>query len=356
MTVKLHSMKISREHLGFLPDKREVFIYILENKNGISLKISNYGGTIHSMMVPDKSGSPADVLLGYSTWEEWIDNPAYFNCIVGRTCNRIGGARFSIDGEEYQVSANQDKFQLHGGFHGFQHKLWDARTLEQAGETGLELEYVSPDGEEGFPGNLRVRTIFTLNNQNEISIEFQASTDKATPVNLTHHAYFNLGGEGSGNIYSHELLICADTITTTDTNQLPTGELTAIAGTPFDFTAPRKIGEKINQLIKGYDDNYVLRNQANELALAAKVLHHESGRILEVYTTEPGLQLYTSNWFDGSILGKCGKPHLVHSAFCLETQHFPDSMNHPEFPDVILRPGEQFYSKTVWKFSNNHVD
>ena len=345
-------MKVSSKHFGFLPDKREALLFTLENENGVKVQLTNYGGTILSLIIPDKNGLPADVILGYPLWEDWIENPFYFNCIIGRTCNRIGGAKFTIDGEEYKVTANQTEFQLHGGFQGFHLKLWDATVFEHNNDAGIQLTYFSPDGEEGFPGNLNVKAIYTLNNDNEISIEFFAKTDKATPVSLTNHAYFNLSGEGSGLIYSNELMINADKYTLTDSNNIPTGELAPVAGTPFDFTQPNKIGERINQLYKGYDNNFVLRNQSQKLAIAAQVHDPETGRILEVFTTEPGVQLYTSNWFDGSRFGKCGKPHLNHSAFCLETQHFPDSMNRPEFPNVILRPGNEYYSKTIWKFSN----
>jgi len=344
-------MKVSVEHFGFTEDKREALLFTLVNDSGITLKITNYGGTVISLAVPDKTGEIADVVLGFPTWESWIENPAYFNCIVGRTCNRIRDAKFKLDGIEYLLSANAEKFQLHGGFHGFHHKLWDASTFERKHEIGIELEYLSVDGEEGFPGNLRAKAIYTLNNNNEISLKLSAVTDKATPVNLTNHAYFNLCGEGSGDIYSHELMICSDQITENDNDSLPTGKFAAVAGTPFDFTEPQRIGERIDKLYKGYDNNFVLRNQTGELALAAKVLDPKSGRVLEVFTTEPGVQLYTANWFDGSLIGKCGKPHMSHTAFCLETQHYPDSMNQPEFPDVILRPGENYKSQTIWKFS-----
>jgi aldose 1-epimerase len=345
-------MKVTVEHFGFLPDGREALLFTLKNDNGVILKITNYGGTIISLVVPDKNGSLADVVLGLSSWENWIRNPAYFNCIVGRTCNRIGGAGFSIDGVNYKVSANQEKFQLHGGFQGFNKKIWNAASFQHTDEIGIELEYISVDGEEGFPGNLNVKAIYTVNNKNEISLGLYAETDKATPVNLTNHAYFNLSGEGSGDIYSHELMICADSITVTDSNSIPTGAFAAVTGTPFDFTEPRMIGERIDQLNYGYDNNFALRNQNGEFTLAARVLDPKSGRILEVHTTEPGVQLYTSNWFDGTLTGRCGKPHLSHTAFCLETQHFPDSMNHTEFPNVILRPGEQYLSQTTWKFFN----
>ncbi len=343
-------MQIISEHFGFLHDQREALLFTLSNDNGVVVKISNYGGTIVSLFVPDKKGNLSDIVLGMNTWEGWIKNPAYFNCIVGRTCNRIGGARFSIDGVEYKVSDNQGGFQLHGGHEGFHLKLWEASTFKTEDKVGLELKYLSKDGEEGFPGNLRVKAIYKLNNDNELSLEFSATTDKATPVNLTNHGYFNLSGEGSGEILDHELLLLADSYTVTDSNSIPTGEIAPVAGTPFDFTEPHQIGERITQLYKGYDTNFVLRNQSGKLALAATVKDPKSGRILEVHTTEPGIQLYTSNWFDGSLTGKCGKPHTNHTAFCLETQHSPDSMNHPEFPNVILRPGEEFTSQTTWKF------
>jgi len=345
-------MKVTSEHFGTLPDKREALLFTLENGNGITAKITNYGGTVISLEVPDKNKTAADIVLGIPGFNGWLDNASYFNCIVGRTCNRIAGARFSIDGKEILVSANNGEIQLHGGFHGFHHKLWNASTLETENGIGIELSYLSSDGEEGFPGNLLVKARYLLSETNELSLEFFATTDQATPVNLTNHFYFNLAGEGSGSIYDHELTINSDQITETDKNSIPTGQFTQVAGTPFDFTQPKTIGARINSLYKGYDDNFVLRNQSGELALAAVVSEPVSGRILEILTTEPGIQLYTSNWFDGSVEGKCGKPHQKHSAFCLETQHYPDSMNHPEFPDVILRPGEQYYSKTVWRFLN----
>jgi aldose 1-epimerase len=345
-------MNISSNHFGFLLDNREALLFNLENDKGLKVQITNYGGTIVSLHVPDKNGESADIVLGYSKWADWILNQAYFNCIIGRTCNRIGGARFTMDGIEYKVSANQGEYQLHGGHKGFHVKLWDADTFITKEEVGLELSYLSPDGEEGFPGNLKVKAKYCLNNSNELSLKLYGVTDKSTPVNLTNHAYFNLSGEGSGEILDHELQLFADKYTVTDSNCIPTGEIAPVAGTPFDFRKPHRIGERIDQLYKGYDTNFVLQNQTGEIALAARVFDPGSGRILEILTTEPGVQLYTSNWFDGSLTGKCGKSHKNHTAFCLETQHYPDSMNHPEFPNVILRPGEQFYTVTVWKFSN----
>ncbi len=345
-------MKVTSNHFGTLPDGREVILFTIENDNGVSIELTNYGGTIVSLNVPDKNGICADIVHGFTEWNDWVKNEPYFNCIIGRTCNRIANASFSIDGEYFKVSDNFDGFQLHGGFEGFNKKLWNSSVIETPDSAGVLLKYLSPDGEEGFPGNLFVTATYLLNNENEFSLEFQATTDKATPVNLTSHAYFNLSGEGSGSIYRHRLTIDADQINATDNNSIPTGEFLEVSGTPFDFTVSREIGEQIGKLYKGYDNNFVLRNQSGVMALAARVLDPDSGRILEVYTTEPGIQLYTANWFDGSLIGKCEKPHVSHSAFCLETQHFPDSVNHPHFPGVILRPGEKFSSKTSWKFLN----
>lgn len=345
-------MKIYCEQQGYLPDNREVLLFTIQNDNGFEVKISNYGGTIHSLLFPDRNGIKADILLGMNNWNGWFENPPYFNCIVGRTCNRIGGARFKIDNILYKVTANQGTYQLHGGAEGFHKKLWKAAPFETDFKSGVVLHYLSVDGEEGFPGNLEVQAIYELNNDNELSLEFFAVTDKPTPVNLTNHNYFNLAGEGSGTIYSHELQIFADEITLTDNDCIPTGELQKVNGTPYDFTKPQPIGARIREIDYGYDTNYVLRNQTGELEPAALIHEPVSGRMLEIFTTEPGIQLYTSNWFDGSIIGKCGKPHMNHTGFCLETQHFPDSMNKPDFPNVILRPGEEYKSKTIWKFSN----
>lgn len=333
-----------------MPDGREVISYRLENDNGMSVELMNYGGTVTSLKVPDKNGVAADVVLGCHDWNDWLMNPPYFNCIIGRTCNRIGGAQFTIDGLTYKVSANQGEFQLHGGFEGFHKKLWTSNSFITKREVGVSLEYISIDGEEGFPGNLKVKAIYSLNNTNAFGIEFFAITDKATPVNLTNHAYFNLAGDGSGTILDQELIIYADYYTQTDKNAIPNGEIILVKNSPLDFTLPHKIGSRIGQMDRGYDNNYALRNQAGKLALAAEALDPVTGRYLRVLTTEPGVQLYTSNWFDGTLIGKSGKGYENHTGFCLETQHYPDSMNHPEFPNVILRPNEEFYSKTVWKF------
>ena len=344
-------MKTEITPCGLLPDGRQARLFTLVNADGMALAVSDYGCTIHSLLVPDRNGKLADVVTGYRNWEDWIENPAYFGCVVGRTCNRIGGARFMIDGREFKVSANVGVNQLHGGFEGFNRKLWDARMFEEQNAAGVEFRYLSVDGEEGFPGNLSVKAIFRLTESNEVKIEFHAETDRPTPVNLTNHAYFNLAGENSGPVYNQVLHIQADAITETDEEHIPTGGLTDVTGTAFDFREPHPIGERINQLHMGYDDNFVLNDYSGKLARRITAFDPGSGRVLEISTTEPGVQLYTSNCFNGSMVGKSGKPYLKHEAFALETQHFPDSMNQPAFPSVIIRPGEKYFSQTVWRFS-----
>jgi aldose 1-epimerase len=344
-------MKITSKSFGTIPSGKKAFLYHLENDHGIVIEITNYGCTVTSLLTPDRNGKQADIVTGYRSFEEWVKNPSYFGCLVGRTCNRIGGAAFSLDGVEYKVSVNHGKHSLHGGIESFSYKLWNASVMETEGMVGLYLEYLSADNEEGFPGNLKVKVFYCLNNDNEFRMEFHALTDKATPINLTNHAYFNLAGENSGTIYNQELQLFSDRITETDNESIPTGRLLEVKGTPFDFTRSHAIGDFIHDLEHGYDDNYVLRNPSGELKPAAIAYDPGSGRVLEISTTEPGIQLYTSNWFDGTFIGKGGSPYSKHQAFALETQHFPDSMNRPEFPSVILRPGEHFKSQTVWKFS-----
>ncbi|HOW32319.1 MAG TPA: aldose epimerase family protein [Bacteroidales bacterium] len=345
-------MKLISELQCKLSSGDEVFRFTLENDYGMTVRLTNYGGTLTEVWVPGKQGKTDDVILCYDSIDKLIVNTEpYFGCIVGRTCNRIGGAKFTIDGTEYQVSPNKGDYQLHGGFEGFNKKAWTAKPVQTGNEVSVVLEYFSPDGEEGFPGNLQVKAVYSLNNQNELSVSFYAMTDKPTPVNLTNHAYWNLAGESSGNVLDHQLVIYSDQITETNSNLVPTGLLKPVAGTPYDFNQPHKIGERIDQLYKGYDDNYCLRNLSGKLMPAAKVFDEKSGRLMEILTTEPGMQLYTANWFDGSITGKGGLAYMPHAAFCTETQHYPNSMNIPGFPNVILRPGNMFTSQTIWRFS-----
>ena len=346
-------MAITREAFGSLPDGTPVDIYMLKNKAGLEARVMTYGAILVSMKVPDRSGALADVNLGSDTLAGYLGTHPYFGAIIGRYGNRIAKARFTIDGVEYRLAPNNNGNTLHGGVKGFDKVVWSAEAIQVADGVGLRLTYLSKDGEEGFPGNLAVTVVYMLTNANELRIEYEARTDKKTPVNLTNHAYWNLKGEGRGDILGHIIQIEADKITAVDSpvNLIPTGEIVPVAGTPFDFTSPHTIGERIGQVEGGYDHNFVLRKGGGMLALAARVEELESGRILEIWTDQPAIQLYTGNFLDGTIVGKGGKAYQKHYAFCLETQHFPDSPNHPNFPSTILEPGQTYRTTTVHKFS-----
>jgi len=332
--------------------------FTLKNKTGMTVKVSNYGATITSISVPDRDGEMADVALGYDNAEQYInavDKP-YFGAVVGRYGNRIAKGAFTIDGESYSLAINNGVNHLHGGVVGFDKVIWDAQSLE---DNGIALTYQAKDREEGYPGNLTVTVTYRLSDDNELSVDYLATTDKPTHVNLTQHTYFNLKGEGEGTILDHQLLLNADRYTPVDEGLIPTGELASVTDTPFDFTTAKPIGQEIDaedpqlQMGGGYDHNWVLtRDPADEgLQLAAEVFEPESGRVLRVLTTEPGIQFYTGNFLDGRLIGKSGNPYLHRGGFCLETQHFPDSPNQPEFPSTRLDPGETYESKTVFKFS-----
>jgi aldose 1-epimerase len=327
----------------------------LSNSNGMSATIINYGGRIANLKVPSKNGESIDVVLGYDSLEKFLSDKGFLGTLVGRYGNRIGNAKFSLNGQEYPLSKNNGENTLHGGPDGFHTKMWDGSL--QSDKNVLKLTYTSPDGEEGYPGNLNVQVTYTLSDQNEIIIDYQATTDKPTVVNLTNHAYFNLGGAGSGSVLNHQIQIFADRFTPVDAGLIPTGELRSVTGTPFDFTTSHRIGERIDaeeEQIKlgiGYDHNFVLNKPApDSLTLAAIVKDSTTGISMEVWTTEPGVQFYTGNFMDGSVIGKGGKAHTHRSAFCLETQHFPDSPNKPEFPSTVLNPGEMYKSRTIYKF------
>ena len=342
-------------------DFDSIRLYTLTNNHGMTVKVTNYGAIVTSIMVPDRDGKIADITLGYNSVEGYInavDRP-YFGAIVGRYGNRIAKGRFSIDGETYKLATNNDENHLHGGNVGFDKVVWDAKPVSSDGCDGIELIYLARDGEEGYPGNLSVKVLYQLSNNNELIIQYHATTDKATPINLTQHTYFNLKGEGEGTILDHELLLNAKRYTPVDKGLIPTGKLAPVAGTPFDFTSPKAIGRDIGQEHQqleyglGYDHNFVLDGNEGTMKLAARVYEPTSGRVLEVQTTEPGVQFYCGNFLDGTLKGKSGKPYVHRGGFCLETQHFPDSPNHAEFPSTILRPGEQYKTKTVFKFSTS---
>lgn len=339
-----------------MPNGESVQLFTLRNKNGIEVSITNYGGIIVSLKTFDGKGLLADVALGFETLERYLQPHPYFGAIIGRYGNRIGKARFTLDGVTYTLAKNNGENSLHGGNEGFDKKLWKARPEPGEGVQALALEYTSPDGEEGYPGTLRTEVRYTLSDDDSLRIDYRATTDKKTVVNLTNHTYFNLAGQGNGDILNHEIEIRASRFTPVDAGLIPTGELRSVEGTPFDFRKPHRIGERIDaqdeqiRLGGGYDHNFVLDREGAGLSLAARVVEPSTGRGLEVWTTEPGMQFYTGNFLDGTITGKGGKVYPRRSGFCLETQHFPDSPNQPAFPSTVLEPGQEYRSATVWKF------
>jgi len=336
---------------GNTPEGQPVELYTLMNAKGSEARIMTYGGVVVSLKVPDRSGALGDVVAGFDNLEGYLTPPPYFGAIIGRYGNRIGAGRFSLGGMEYQLAKNNGANHLHGGTRGFDKRVWSAKPLSPQ---SLELSYLSKDGEEGYPGNLSATVTYTLTDANELRIEYSATTDKETVVNLTNHSYFNLAGEG--DILGHQVMIHADRFTPVDKGLIPTGELKSVAGTPFDFLTAKAIGERIEQKDKqlifgqGYDHNWVLNRTGPGLETAARVTDSKSGRVLEVLTTEPGLQFYTGNFLDGTLKGK-GRVYAKRSAFCMETQHFPDSPNKPAFPSTVLRPGDTYRTTTVYRFS-----
>jgi aldose 1-epimerase len=349
-------MDIQQQSFGRLANSTEVEIFTLTNSSGLRARVMTYGATLVSLEVPDRNGQLADIVLGHDSLEGYLDparNP-YFGSIVGRYGNRIARARFTLDGVEYQLATNNGENHLHGGIKGFDKVVWKAEPVREAGAVGVKLTHLSRDGEEGYPGNLATAVIYWLTEANELRISYEAETDKATPVNLTHHSYFNLAGQGEGDILGHELTLNASHFTPVDEGLIPTGEVRPVEGTPWDFTVPKFIGAEIAAVPGGYDHNFVLQDGEGTLKLAASVYEPASGRVMEIYTTEPGIQFYTGNFLDGTITGKGGKVYKKHYGFCVETQHFPDSPNNPSFPSTILRPGQKYSSLTVHKFSSNH--
>ena len=344
-------MKVRKDVFGKLSDGRTVHLFYLKNSKGMEVDIIEYGGIVTKLIVPDRKGKFGDIVLGFDKLEDYVKKSPYFGAIVGRYANRINRGIFFIDGKKYQLSINDGRNHLHGGKKGFDKVLWKGRSFSKDNGVGVELSYLSKDGEEGYPGNLNVKVIYFLDNENKLTITYRATTDKPTPVNLSNHSYFNLKGAGNGDILGHFLTINADKYTEVNSELIPTGKLLAVAGTPFDFRTPHKIGERIDKVKGGYDHNFVLnKKKENELSFAVKLEDPESGRIMEIYTTQPGIQFYSGNFLDGTIVGKYGKRYYKHYALCLEPQHFPDSPNHKNFPDAILRPGKEYFQKTVYIF------
>jgi aldose 1-epimerase len=340
--------------LGKTKDGKDVFVYTLVNMHSLKVRLINYGATVISVETPDKGGKLANITLGFPTLAGYLERHPYFGSTVGRYGNRIAGGKFKLDGNEYSLATNNGPNHLHGGIKGFDAVVWQAETVKTPAEVGVKFSYKSPDGEEGYPGTLDVTATDSLTNNNELRIDYAATTDKATVINLTNHCYWNLGGAGSGTILKHELTLAADRYLPIDDTSIPTGKPADVKGTPFDFTTPHTIGERIDEIkkdphkTKGYDHCFVLRGQQGKLEPAAKVRDSLSGRVMEIFTTEPGVQLYCGNFLGGGA-GEGG--YKQHDALCLETQHYPDSPNKPDFPSTVLRPGQKFQSTTVHKFS-----
>ncbi len=341
--------KVEKAFFGLSPEGDSVMLYTLSNEKDIKITITNYGGIITGIYTPDKNGKTTNITLGFDNLEQYLDGHPYFGALVGRYGNRIASASFSLDGEDYSLAANNGNNSLHGGLKGFDKMVWSPVIISCDERSALKLSYMSPDGEEGYPGNLKVNVTYELL-MDQLFITYEAETDKATVLNLTNHSYFNLAGEGT--ILDHILYLNASRYTPVNDELIPTGQLANVEGTPFDFRKPNVIGERFDELSGeplGYDHNYVLDGSEGEKILAAKALDPKTGRFIEVHTTEPGVQFYTGNFLDGSLVSD-GKSYRQHSGFCLETQHFPDSPNQADFPSAVLRPGELFVSQTIFRF------
>jgi aldose 1-epimerase len=352
------STGVGKQPFGATPDGVPVDVYTLTNAGGVEVRAISYGGIILSLRVPDRDGKLGDVVLGCDTLDGYLEDSSYLGAIIGRYGNRIAGGRFTLDGQGYSLAVNNGPNALHGGLVGFDKVVWRAESFHNDEGVGVVFSYTSPDGDEGYPGTLEVRVTYTLTDANQLIFDYHAVTDRATPVNLTQHSYFNLAGDGAGDILGHELMLNASHFTPIDSTLIPTGEIRSVAGTPFDFRTPSAIGARIDaddEQIRfggGYDHNFVLeRDESESPALAARVYEPTSGRVMEVFTTEPGVQFYSGNFLDGTITGKDGQLYRHRSGFCLETQHYPDSPNRPEFPSTILRPGQEYRSRTVYAFS-----
>ena len=354
-TVQKAKTRITKRPFGKLPDGTTVDIYTLRNRHGLEVEITNYGGAVVTLRTPDRRGRMADIVLGYPDPPGYVNDTSYFGALIGRYANRIAQGKFTLNGVEYQLAKNNGVNHLHGGVQGFNKVVWRAIDLIRRHGVALQLMYTSKDTEEGYPGNLAVSVIYFLSDANELRIEYTATTDKETVVNLTHHSYFNLAGAGAGDVLGHQVKINADRFTPVDETLIPTGELKAVKGTPFDFSRATAIGSRINEaddqlvLGKGYDHNFVLNKKGQELSLAASVYEPASGRAMEMWTTEPGMQFYSGNFLE-NVRGKAGKVYNRRGGFCFEAQHFPDSPNKPAFPSTVLKPGQRYTQTTVYKF------
>ena len=356
-TMSKSTGNISQAPFGKTADGTPVEIYTLRNSHGAQAKIMTYGGIVQSLSMPDKHGHFADVVLGYDTLDGYLTNSPYFGALIGRYGNRIANGKFTLEGQTYTLATNNPPNCLHGGLVGFDKVVWTARPMETSDGPALILTYVSKGGEEGFPGNLAVTAVYTLTDENALKLEYTATTDAPTVVNLTHHSYFNLAGEGHGDILNEVVYITADKTTPVDSTLIPTGKFADVTGTPFDFRKPTTIGARINdpdpvlQYGPGYDHNWVINKPLGQLGMMAQVTDPASGRVMQVWSDQPGLQFYAGNFLDGTITGKGGAVYQRRNAFCMEPQHYPDSPNHPNFPTTELKPGETYHSTIIYKFS-----
>jgi aldose 1-epimerase len=357
-TVVAVDAQVTRESFGKTSDGQQVDLYTLRNTRGAEAKITNYGAIVTSLKVADRNGKFDDVVLGFNDFDSYLKNDPYFGAIVGRYGNRIAKGRFTLSGVEYKLATNNGENHLHGGIKGFDKVVWTGRELKSAAGPAVVMTYLSKDGEEGYPGNLNVRVVYTLTNNNELKIDYTATTDKDTVTNITHHSYFNLAGDGNGDILNHLVTINANRFVPTDAGSIPTGELKSVAGTPFDFLKPMAIGARINQddeqlkFGNGYDHTWVINGRPGVMRLAATAYEATSGRVMQVWTTEPGVQFYTGNFLNGTLTGKSGKVYQRRFGFCFETQHYPDSPNHPAFPTTTLKKGQTYKSTTIYRFSS----
>lgn len=349
--------KVEKKLFGVLDDGREVFLYILQNKNGMIVEIIDYGASIVSLQVPDRKGNLADVVLGYDKLEDYIADKSYFGAIVGRYGNRIGKGQFSLENTEYQLTINDGENHLHGGIKGFNKVLWTAEEVESSLGQAIKLKYRSRDGEQGYPGNVILAVTYTLTDENDLRIDFEGITDKPTILNPTNHTYFNLSGTFTKTILNHELKLNADSFTPVDQGLITTGDIVPVNDTPMDFKSPKQIGNRIDEDFeqlkfgRGYDHNWILNNYSGKLREVASLYEAESGRLMNVLTDQPGIQFYSGNFLDGTVIGKDGVAYQHRTGLCLETQHFPDSPNKPNFPSVELRPGETYKQGTIYQFS-----
>jgi aldose 1-epimerase len=350
--------RVDKTKFGTTKDGQAVDLYTMTNANGMVAKVITYGALLTELQVPDRTGQMADVVLGFKTLDAYESPNPFFGATIGRVANRIAKGKFKLNGQEYTLATNNGPNHLHGGVKGFDKRVWKAQivpAVPASSGVALKFTYTSADMEEGYPGTLTATVVYTLTNSNELRLDYTASTDKPTPINLTNHSYFNLAGEGQGTILDHELTIMADRFTPVDDTLIPTGEIAGVRGTVMDFNRSTPIGARLAQVPGpapgGYDHNYVLTHGGGVLAMSATVREPKSGRVMDVLTTEPGVQLYTGNFLDGTLTGKAGVAYKQHFGFCLETQHFPDAVNHPNFPSIVLQPGKTYKSTTVYRFS-----